>query len=262
VTSAGFRVVVLAAQRKGVTDPLATRFGTSHKCLVPLVGEPLIAHVLRIVTSHPRVASVVVSIELDSFEALRRAVPDLDCMATTAADNIADSVILAADGHVGPVIITTADNALLTHASIDAMMEAAASGSDAAIAMARREAVLGVHPEAQRRFYRFRDGEFSNCNLYSITCPNALRAAEIFRGGGQFAKKARRIVDAFGLVNLILLRLRLVSLGSGLKRISARIGVHITPVVLADGSQAIDVDNDRTYAIVESLLSRRMAMAA
>lgn len=258
----GFRVIVLAAQRKGVTDPLATRFGTSHKCLVPLAGEPLIAHVLRTVTSHPRVDSVVVSIEFDTFDALRRAVPDLDYVATTAAETITDSVSLAAEGHGGPLIITTADNALLTHASIDAMMEAATSGSDAAVAMARREAVLGVHPEAQRRFYRFRDGEFSNCNLYGIVTPEALHAAEIFRGGGQFAKKARRIVDAFGLINLILLRLRLVSLPGGLRRISARIGVKIAPVILADGSQAIDVDNDRTYGIVDTLMARRMDLAA
>lgn len=255
--STEFRVIVLAAQRKGVTDPLATRFGTSHKCLVPLAGEPLIAHVLRTVTSHPRVGSVVVSIEFDTFDALRRAVPDVDFLAVTAADNIADSVALAADGHHGPVIITTADNALLTHASIDAMIEAATAGSDAAVAMARRESVLAVHPEAQRRFYRFRDGEFSNCNLYCIANPQALRAAEIFRGGGQFAKKAQRIIDAFGLINLILLRLRLIGLGGGLRRISARIGLQVAPVILDDGSQAIDVDNSRTYAIVEMVLAQR-----
>lgn len=259
----GFRIVVLAAQRKGVTDSLAARFGTSHKCLVPLVGEPLIAHVLRTVTTHPRVASVAVSIEADAFEALRQAVPDAFAQAApivlvAAADNITDSVTLAAAGHDGPLLITTADNALLTAASIDRMMDAAGD-SDAAVAMAERTTVLAAHPEGQRRFYQFRDGEFSNCNLYYIGNSKALRAAEIFRGGGQFAKKAQRIVDAFGLANLVLLRLRLLALGTGLRRISARIGLDISPVILSDGSQAIDVDNDRTYAIVESLIRRRAA---
>ena len=258
--SRAFRVVVLAAQRKGVTDPLAQRFGTSHKCLVPLAGQPLIAHVLRTLDSHPRVESVAVSIEPEAVEDLRRAVPDARYITVPSADNIADSVTLAAQGHTGPLLITTADNALLTHASIDAMM-AAAADSDAAVGMTTRGAVLAAHPEGQRRFYRFRDGEFSNCNLYCIGNPQALRAAEIFRGGGQFAKKAQRIVDAFGLANLILLRLRLVGLGAGLRRVSARMGLDIAPVILSDGSQAIDVDNDRTYAIVETLLSRRVAFA-
>ena len=251
-----FRVIVLAAQRKGVIDPLAARFGASHKCLVPLGGEPLVAHVLRTVASHPQVASIAVSIEGEAFEPLRQAVPDVAIMPVEAADNITDSVILAAAGHDGPLLITTADNALLTHGSMDAMMQASAT-SDAAVGMATRSAVLAAHPEGQRRFYRFRDGEFSNCNLYCIGNPRALAAAEIFRGGGQFAKKAQRIVDAFGLANLLLLRLRLVGLSSGMRRISARLGLEIAPVILPDGSQAIDVDNDRTYAVVETLLARR-----
>jgi len=255
-----FRVIVLAAQRKGVTDPLAARFGTSHKCLVPLAGEPLIAHVLRTVASHPRVTSVVVSIEPEVFEPLRRAVPDVAITPVRAADNIADSVTLAAAGHYGPLLITTADNALLTHRSMDAMM-CTADTSDAAVGMATRDRVLAAHPEGQRRFYRFRDGEFSNCNLYCIANLKACRAAEIFRGGGQFAKKAQRIVEAFGLTNLVLLRLRLLALDTALRRISTRVGVNIAPVILSDGSQAIDVDNDRTYAIVETLIRRQAAFA-
>lgn len=253
-----FRVIVLAAQRKGVIDPLATRFGTSHKCLVPLAGQPLIAYVLRTVSTHPGVASVVVSVEPDAFAAIERAVGDVSVTLVEAADNIADSVTRAAVGHDGPLLITTADNALLTHEAMDAMMRAALK-SDAALGMATRSAVLAAHPDGQRRFYRFRDGEFSNCNLYCIANRKALSAAEIFRGGGQFAKKAQRIVEAFGLANLVLLRLRLLALEAGLRRISSRFGLKIAPVILKDGRQAIDVDNDRTYAVVEALIARQRA---
>ena len=37
------------------------------------------------------------------------------------------------------------------------------------VALARKEDVLAAHPEGQRRFYKFRDGEFSNCNLYGLS---------------------------------------------------------------------------------------------
>jgi GTP:adenosylcobinamide-phosphate guanylyltransferase len=256
---ADFRVIVLAAQRKGVIDPLATRFGVSHKCLAPLAGEPLIAHVLRTLGGHPGIASVTISVEAEAFAAIETVVPagvkmPMHCAA--AKDNLTDSVFAAAEGHHGPIIITTADNALLESASLDAMM-AALANHDVAIAMAPRDAVLAAHPEGQRRFYRFRDDEYSNCNLYGMGSPEALHAAEIFRGGGQFAKKARRIVDAFGLLNLMLLRLRVVTLHQGLKRISRRIRLDIAPVILRDGSQAIDVDNDRTYGVVSEILARR-----
>ena len=55
-----------------------------------------------------------------------------------------------------------------------------------------------------------------------------------------------------------MLRARLVSLDGGLQRISRRIGHRIVPVVLPDGSQAIDVDNDRTYDVVAELLEPRL----
>lgn len=261
--SGRLRVIVLGAQRKGVVDPLATRFGTSHKCLVPLKGRPLIAHVLETLGAHERVDEIVVSVEPELHGDVARIAGEvgaggkLRCAAS--ADNLADSVFAAASGHDGPIVITTADNALLSPRSVDAMADGLARG-DAAMAFAREDAVRAAHPEGQRRFYQFRDGGYSNCNLYGIAHERALSAAEIFRGGGQFAKKARRIIDAFGLINLLLLRSKLISMEGGLRRISRRTGLDIVPVVIKDGSQAIDVDNDRTYGVVAELLERRISL--
>lgn len=251
------RVIVLGAQRKGVVDPLAARFGTSHKCLVPLMGRPLIAHVLETLGAHNRVDEIVVSVEPELHGDVERIAGEVGAgrklRCAPSADNLTDSVVAAAAGHDGPIVITTADNALLEPGSIDAMAESLAR-CDAAMAFARENAVRAAHSEGQRRFYQFRDGGYSNCNLYGIAHRQALSAAEIFRGGGQFAKKARRIIDAFGLLNLLLLRSRLISMESGLRRISRRVGLTIMPVIIENGSQAIDVDNDRTYAVVAQLL--------
>jgi GTP:adenosylcobinamide-phosphate guanylyltransferase len=253
------RLIVLAAQRPGIADPLAAAFGVSHKCLVPVCGKPLIAHVLGTIAAHRKVDGIRVSIEPAQFGTIdaiaRRVDPSGRIACVASADNLADSVMAAATGAVGPIIITTADNALLTPTAIDAMLEALKGDTDVAIAMAPRDAVLAAHPNGQRRFYRFRDDAYSNCNLYGLSGTHALAAAEIFRGGGQFAKKAKRIVAAFGLVNLILLRLRVCSLAGGLARISGRIGLRIVPVVLRDGRNAIDVDNERTHKIVSALIA-------
>jgi len=260
MTAQPLRVIVLGAQRKGVENPLAARFGTSHKCLVPLRGKPLIAHVLATLARHARVGEIVVSAEpevhgdIARIAAAHGASAKVRC--TASADNLADSVIAASRGRDMPTIITTADHALLAPASIDAVAEGLEAG-DAVMAFAREDTVRAAHPEGQRRFYQFRDGGYSNCNLYGIARRDALCAAEIFRGGGQFAKKAQRIVAAFGFVNLLLLRLKLVTMEGGLRRISRRAGLRIVPVVLDDGSQAIDVDNDRTYRVVEEILARQ-----
>lgn len=253
------RVIVLAAQRPGAPDPLAKRFGVSHKCLVPIAGRPLIAHVIATLQGHERVAEIVVSVEANAFSAIIGAFPALSAevppvRCVTAWDTITDSVAVAAVRHNGPLLITTADNVLLTRDSIDAVLDGLKC-HDAVVAMTTREAVLTAHPEGQRRFYEFRCGAYSNCNLYGLASGEALAAAEAFRSGGRFARSAWRIVRAFGPVNLILLRLRLITLRGAMARISRRLGVRIAPIVLADGTQAIDVDNDRTYAVVEALLS-------
>lgn len=256
----GVRLVVLAAQRKGVANPLAERFGVSHKCLIPLHGMPLIRHVMTTLTTHFAQGAIVVSVEPEAFEAVRGALAGLPganrIELCPAASNLADSVLVAAGAHDGPLVITTADHALLQPASISAMLTALET-NDVAIAMARRDAVLAAHSSGQRRFYEFRDHGYSNCNLYALSGRKALGAVEIFRGGGQFAKNAQRIVQAFGLINLIALRLKLVTLTDAMRRISHRFGMTIAPVVLDDGSQAIDVDNNRTYAIVSDLLRQR-----
>lgn len=261
VDAARLRVIILAAQRPGVADPLAVMHGVSHKCLVPLLERPLIAHVLETAARHPLVAEVVVSIEADMAGAVHDiaaslAAPYAPVRSVTSAGNLADSVIAAARGFDGPIVITTADNALLQSEGLDAIATALAGNCDAAVAMARKAAVLAAHPDGQRRFYRFADDEYSNCNLYGLAGDYALAAAEVFRGGGQFAKKASRIVKAFGLVNLLLLRFHIFSLEAAIRRISERLGVKIVPVILNDGRHAIDVDNERTYGVVTALLER------
>ena len=259
-----FTVLILAAQRGGIVDPLAARSGVSHKCLVPICGKPLIAHVLDSVTTMPGVALIRISVE-------RAAVAELTTLIATYPDariefvepnaNIAESVLRAAPGAPAPILITTADNVLLSHDSMARMLEAFSSGADAAAALTTRDAILAVHPQGQRRFYQFRDDAYSNCNLYGLAGAHALKGVEVFREGGQFAKNPRRLITAFGLVNILLMALRLVSIRGAMKRASRRFGLTMRAVVLADGSQAIDVDNERTYAIAGQLLADRLGLS-
>jgi hypothetical protein len=158
----------------------------------------------------------------------------------------------------GAIVITTADNVLLTQAAVRQVAGRLAAGDDGVVALARKEDVLAAHPQGQRRFYRLRDGEFSNCNLYGLS-QRGLTLAETFRAGGQFAKNPMRIGRAFGFFNLFLIRYALVGLDRGMRRLGRRFGVNMSAVVLADGAHAIDVDNRRTYDIAAGLLEKRAA---
>ena len=255
-----FDVVILAAQRDGRLDPLAAEAGVTHKCLVPIGGRPLLAHVLEALAEVEEIRSVSISVEAGAEALLMplAAASGLPVRFTAAAGTLPDSIYAATEGLEGPFVITTADNVLLTPAAVRQVAARLAGGDDGVAALARKEAVLSAHPQGQRRFYRFRDGEFSNCNLYGLS-RRALRLAETFREGGQFAKNPMRIGRAFGFLNLLILRYGLVTLDRAMKRLGRRFGVSFSAVVLADGAHAIDVDNERTYRIAAQLMEKRAA---
>jgi GTP:adenosylcobinamide-phosphate guanylyltransferase len=257
--------LVLAGRREGSIDPLASAHGVADKCLVPVLGTPCIEHVLMALEAAPGIGEIVVSI---NDPAILAGLPIADRLAAAgrlralkAEHNLAESVLVAARQASFPVLVTTADNVLMTPDSI-ALMIAGAGDADAAAAFARKADILAAHPEGQRRFYEFADDGYSNCNTYWIARPDVLRAVEIFREGGQFAKNPRRVIAAFGLVNTLMFRQGWLSLEDALKRVSKRMKLRLVPVVLDDGSYAIDVDNERTHGCATEIMAQRRAARA
>jgi CTP:molybdopterin cytidylyltransferase MocA len=258
-----FTAIVLAAQRAGRIDSLAAAAAVSHKCVVPVAGAALIRHVVAALGQAPGLDEIRISVEPEAVPMIRQALAGLPATVVyvPSADNLADSVYAAARDACDTLLITTADNVLLTAAAVTEMIDTLDRGADGAIALASRAAVLAAHPEGQRRFYRFADDSYSNCNLYALRGPKTLALVESFRTGGQFARNPMRLVVAFGIFNLILLRLHRLSLAGAARRLSRRFGIRMAQVVLADGAHAIDVDNQRTLAVTGELLAARSEAA-
>ena len=257
-----FDAIVLAAQRGGRLDPLAAEAGVTHKCLVPIGGRPLLAHVLEALAETEGLNRLRISVEAGAearlqpvlaAAGLRVPVEFIPSHAT-----ITDSVYAATEGLDGPFVVTTADNVLLTADAVRRVAERLHAGDDAVAALSRKEDVLSAHPQGQRRFYRFTDGAYSNCNLYGMSRAG-LALAETYRSGGQFAKNPMRIAQAVGFLNLVRLRYGLISLPRAMTRLGRRFNVRASAVLLEDGAHAIDVDNARTYSIAAELLEKRAA---
>ena len=254
--------LVLAGKRAGALDPLAARAGVAQKAVVPINGIPMIERVVRQVAACEAVDAIrIVAHEPDEIAAL----PTIAALAAKGRlsfvaghHNLVDSVIAGAEGAAFPVMITTADNCLVTPAGYSEFIAGClAAEAEGAAGLAREQDVKAADPQGQQRFYKFRDGGFSNCNLYWLGSERAVKAAEIWREGGQFVKFPRRIIKAFGLINLIHFWL-----GNGTKeklfaQISRRFQLRLVPVVLSDGHFAIDVDNETTYAVTERILRDR-----
>ncbi|RIV88735.1 NTP transferase domain-containing protein [Aurantiacibacter zhengii] len=257
-------VIVLAAQRTGVVNPLAKRAGVSHKCLAPICGSPLIAHVMEALTTLPDIREIRVVLEPEGqaevdpvLETFRDRGTPITLVDSDA--NIVESVLAASKGEDGPFVITTADNVLLTHDGFE-QVRSAMRDADAVIGVTTKERVRAVHERGQRGFYEFKDAGYANCNIYGLANDKGLKAAEIFREGGQFQSNPGRMVRAAGIFNIVLMRLGLVTFARGLDRVGKRFGAKLRPVVFEDGALAIDVDNERTYAICEWVLGQRLGM--
>lgn len=254
--------LVMAGKRSGVLDPLAARAGVSQKAVVPVNGMPMIERVVAQVAACPAVGAIRVVAhgegEIARLPMIAALIAEGRLTMIEGRFNIVDSVFAGAEGATFPLLITTADNCLVTPEGygefIAKCLEAEAGG---AAALARREDVQAADPNGQKRFYEFRDGGYSNCNTYWIGSASALKAAEIMREGGQFIKFPRRIIKAFGLINLIRFRLGTGSKEKLFAQVSRRFGFKLVPVVLSDGHFAIDVDNERTFAVTEKILKRR-----
>src|SRR3546814_5426595 len=78
-------------------------------------------------------------------------------------------------------------------------------------------------------------GAVSNGNAYWVGHPGALKAAEAFRGGGQFVKKPLRVMRVFGLIDLLRFRFGLGPIHHVFRRISPRLKAEVAPLLASDG---------------------------
>ena len=258
-------LLILAGKRDGRLDPLAADAGVSHKCRVPICGKALLQWVLEAAIPAFPDTKVLISIHDPAVIADLPGVLELQAsgrlIITQAQAGIVESVEHAAaqaGESAWPMLITTADNVLVTaELMCDFHAQAVAGDGHAVIVLATREVIHAAHPEGQRRFYEFADAAISNCNLFWLRDASALKAAEAFRQGGQFIKTKGRIAKAFGVVNLVRFRLGWWKLDTAFRAMSRRFGVRVMPYMVDDGAYAVDVDNPRTYAIAEILLKQR-----
>ncbi|MEM7729340.1 MAG: nucleotidyltransferase family protein [Pseudomonadota bacterium] len=259
--------LVLAARRPGAVDPLAAKAGVTHKCLIEMDGGPMIELVLRSLADSDHVREIFISIDdpaaLDSVAMIHDGSLGKPVTLLPSAENLFQSVkaALSVTDRL-PIIICTADNALQTAEMVDHFCGHFEAGDcDAAVALTPAEVIWAKYPDGQRRPYTFKDGKYSNCNLFGLRTPRSVAAAKAFEGGGQFGKSKARIFKAFGLLNLFMYHYTLVSLDGVFARLSKRFRVKVVPIIMPFAEAPIDVDNERTERIARQVLAERRKLA-
>lgn len=257
-----FAALVLAASR-GPEDPVARSENTSHKCLVDVAGMPMLVRVLEALEASPSVAGIAVSIEdtgvLDTLPSVMTAARSGSLTLLTSADTPSRSVLAAAEtlGHY-PLLITTADNPLLTPEVVEHFCQAARRAPGDVVAGVTSEAVAKRdYPETERTFLRFRDGRYSGCNLFALASSTGLRAVRFWDEAGRHRKRPWRLAASFGLWSLLLFLFGRLTLAEAVERAAGVMGLQAAAVEMPFPTAPIDVDKPSDLALVRRILEER-----
>ena len=163
-----------------------------------------------------------------------------------------------ADLTSGPVLVTTADHALLDDDMLEVFFKGSARlDADLTFGVVSRATIEARFPEAKRTYLRFRDGAFSGANLFLFRTPNAERAAAFWQGVESERKRPWRIARAFGFGTLLLFLARRLDFDAALVRASNVIGTRIRAIRLNIAEAAVDVDKLEDLELTRRILAER-----
>jgi GTP:adenosylcobinamide-phosphate guanylyltransferase len=261
----GPRRAIVLAGRRSADDPLARATGASHRALLDIEGEPMLLRVVKRLLAWPSIERVLINIDepglleaLPAFVALRDSgVVEFLRSTDSPSQSVVESLARMDLGR-GPVLVTTADHALLDDTMLAAFFAQSERGAaDLCFGLVSRATIEARFPEARRTYLRFRDGAYSGANLFLFRTPKAERAAFFWRRVESERKRPWRIARAFGLTNLLLFLTRRLDLDAALARASDVIGAKVEAVRLASAEAAVDVDKIEDLELVRSILAER-----
>ncbi|HTK34269.1 MAG TPA: nucleotidyltransferase family protein [Caulobacteraceae bacterium] len=248
--------LILAGSR-GPDDPLAAAAGVACKAMIDVGGVPMLA---RVILALAGAGFSRVAVALQDPEPIERLRADGLLPANVAVEWSPAEAGPSASVETGlarlgtPLLVTTADHALLRPEWVERFLAGVPSGVDAAAAVARSEAVTAAAPDARRTFLRFADGAFSGCNLFYLATPQALRVVSLWREVEGLRKTPIRMLRRLGPATAARYGLGLLSLRQALDRLERLSGAAVAAVELPFGRAAIDVDTFSDLALVRRLV--------
>jgi len=262
-----FAAVVLAADRTG-KDPITQHSGAACKAFAPVAGVPMIIRVLDTLQACDLISTIILCGPPESLHEhcpeLKQRIasgrvtwlPNLDSPSRSAEHGL---------NHIPPdtpVLVTTADHALLTPAIVrDFLRHAARTPCDAAVGAVSETALSAAFPGCKRTIIRLRDGGFRGCNLYAFN-QRGRALVRFWRQAEDLRKRPWRLIGkVLGLKTVFLYLIGQLTSQQGLAAVSEKSGVNIRLVMLDDARAGIDVDKVQDLMLAESVLSRKSSSA-
>ncbi len=253
----GLTALVLAG-RRGPKDNVVHTAGQSHKACITVAGVPMIVRVLTCLRATRLVQDIVVSIDDASVLAACAEAGEIIFHASQSSPAASVLDYFEAHGARGPVLVTTADHALLSPRMVKHFCTAAQhSDADVVVGVVSASVFRAHYPESRRTFLSLADESWGGTNLFLLRTPQAARAIRFWVRAGQFRKRPWRLVREFGLGNLLRFLLRRFDRSTALVQASRVLGARIDLVEMPFAEAAIDVDTPADLVMVEQILASR-----
>ncbi|QAY76698.1 hypothetical protein ETR14_09460 [Sphingosinicella sp. BN140058] len=260
MVASDWTAIVLAGERPGESAFAASQ-NVRAKALIPVGGVPMLARVAATLLDCPSVARIVILAQ--SPDALLADIApwigdSARIRTAPAGDGISASIAAIAGGDVAPwpVLIATADHALLSVDMVETFL-AGAAGADVAFAVADRTTVEAAYPETKRTWLKFSDGHFSGANLFALATPAGRATLDFWGRVEKERKKALKLLTFFGPMLFLRAFTRTISLPKAAARAGRSLGLDLKPVRLPFAEAAIDVDKPADLALVQSIVAAR-----
>jgi molybdopterin-guanine dinucleotide biosynthesis protein A len=260
---ASFTAIILAGKRPG-RDPVAEAAGVACKSFAPIGGRPMVHHVLDALAAARQVGPMVLCGPSQSLIAqepklkARLETGEVKWIDSHSTPSLSTYRALQAFPDNKPVLVTTADHALLTPQIVDYFCDKARRlPCDVVAGLTAYDGVTAAFPESRRTAIKFKNGAYSGCNLFGFLTPRSDRAAQFWRQIEMERKKPLRMMKILGWCTIVRYLLGRISLDDGLEKLSNKMQIGVRAVLLPFPQAAIDVDTADDWYFVQSLAKKQ-----
>lgn len=247
-------ILVLAGRRDG-DAAVAALGGVSHKALMPVLGVPMLQRVLAALRDGA--ADAAISVAIDDVDEARPLLARFGADRLDPASSPASTVAVALQRFGAPLMVVTADHALLTGDMVQYFLGHVDPALDGAVALARRQTIEARY-QTKRTYWRFAGAEVSGCNLFYLGAGGD-KAVAFWRLLEADRKKPWRVVRRLGAGMLIAFVCGKLRLSDALARLSKTTGAALGFVDMPFAEAAIDVDKPADLVLAEHILADRHA---
>ena len=255
--------LILAGARTA-RDPVARMAGVANKVLAQVGGEPMISRVLGTLAQSDRVGKRILcgpsleTVQDNSFLGTLIASGAVQWVEPAQGPSLSVARFLNEHPQDFPVLVTTADHALLTPEIVNYFLrETQEKQMDVAVGLVPYSLVVASYPQSKRTVTRLTGGGFCGCNLFVLCTPKAIRMVEFWSRIERERKHPLRLIRTLGGLALVRYVLGWLSLAEALRRLGQKLNLHVQEVLLPFPEAAIDVDTPEDLALAEEILAKR-----